>query len=79
MQSTRDEALALKQRGNELYKQNKFEEAIRCYEQAIQVCPQAHKDQLSVFHQNLAAVYDAMVRQCSHLPLEGFCAQPPQH
>ncbi len=60
-QSTLDQALAIKQRGNELYKQQKFDEAIKCYEQAIQVCPPARKSDIAVFHQNLAAVYDAMV------------------
>ena len=44
-----------------LYKEQKFEEAIRCYEQAIEVCPNERKEDIAIFHQNIAAVYEAMV------------------
>ena len=61
-QSTLEQARAIKQQGNELYKQQKFEEAIKCYKEAIQVCPADKKEDLAIFHQNLAAVYDMLVR-----------------
>ena len=62
LQSTLEQARAIKQQGNELYKQQKFEEAIKCYKEAIQVCPADKKEDLAIFHQNLAAVYDMLVR-----------------
>ena len=62
IQSTLEQARAIKQQGNELYKQQKFEEAIKCYKEAIQVCPADKKEDLAIFHQNLAAVYDMLVR-----------------
>ena len=54
----------LKLQGNSLFKQGKLEEAARCYEEAIQVSTESG-DQRSLIgncHQNLAAVYDEMVR-----------------
>ena len=62
LQSTLGEARAIKQQGNELYKQQKFEEAIKCYKEAIKVCPTDKKEDLAIFHQNLAAVYDMLMR-----------------
>ena len=62
LQSTLEEARAIKQQGNELYKQQKFEEAIKCYKEAIKVCPANKKEDVAIFHQNLAAVYDMLVR-----------------
>ena len=56
-----EQARAIKQQGNELYKQQKFEEAIKCYKEAIKVCP-TDKEDLAIFHQNIAAVYDMLVR-----------------
>ena len=61
LQSTLGEARAIKQQGNELYKQQKFEEAIKCYKEAIKVCP-TDKEDLAIFQENIAAVYDMLVR-----------------
>ena len=55
----------MKQEGNELYKQGKFEEAAQCYEEAIRLSVgEGEKDSVvAIYHQNLAAVYDALVRR----------------
>ena len=56
-----ERARAIKQQGNEFFKQQKFEEAIKCYQEAIKVCPPENKEDLAIFHQNSAAVYEQMV------------------
>lgn len=61
IQSTLDRARAIKQQGNDFYKQQKYEEAIKCYEEAIRVCPPEKTEDIAIFHQNIAAVYDVMV------------------
>ena len=58
-----DQARTIKQQGNDLFKQQKFEEAIKCYKEAIDVCPSAKKEDLAIFHHNIGAVYDQMVRE----------------
>lgn len=63
-------AEAAKQRGNDLYKQKKFPEAIACYTEAIE------KDPTNLSYvSNLAAVklemgdYDACIDDCKYVPL----------
>ena len=58
------QALELKQQGNSLFKQGRLEEAARCYEEAIQlsVGTEVKDNFVATCHQNLAAVYDEMVR-----------------
>lgn len=56
-----ERALDIKQQGNDFFKQQKYEEAIGCYEEGIGVCPSAKKEEIAKFHQNIAAVYDKMV------------------
>lgn len=60
-QSALEQARAVKLRGNDLYKQQKYNEAIKAYEEAIELCPASETEDLAVFYQNLAAVYDALV------------------
>ena len=61
IQSALDQARAIKQQGNEFFKQQKFDEAIRCYQEAIKVCPEETTADIAIFHQNIGAVYDQMV------------------
>lgn len=63
-QSPLQQARDLKTQGNALYKEEKFEEAAKCYEEAIRLSVGAgEKDNVvAIYHQNLGAVYDAMVR-----------------
>lgn len=56
-----NQARAIKQQGNDFYKQQKFEEAIRCYQEAIRVCPADQKEDIAIFHHNIGAVYNQMV------------------
>ena len=53
--------MEIKQEGNGYFKQQKYEEAIKCYQEAISLCPPESKDEVSKFYQNIAAVYDKMV------------------
>ncbi|KAL3320459.1 Mitochondrial import receptor subunit TOM70 [Cichlidogyrus casuarinus] len=48
-------ALALKDKGNKYFKGSKYEQAIECYNSAIQVCPPEAVLELSIFYQNRAA------------------------
>ena len=58
------QAQDMKQKGNNFYKQEKFEEAVKCYEEAItlSVAEGENDDVVATYYQNLAAVYDALVR-----------------
>ena len=64
VQGALERARAIKQQGNDFFKQQKYEEAIRCYQEAIKVCPVEKKEDVAIFHQNIGAVYDQMVRNC---------------
>lgn len=63
-QSPLEQARDLKTQGNAFYKQEKFEEAAKCYEEAIRLSVGAGEQDniVAIYHQNLGAVYDAMVR-----------------
>ena len=50
-----------KRQGNEYFKQKNFDEAIKCYEEAIEWCPVDKHDELAIFHHNIAASYENMV------------------
>ena len=54
-------ALEVKLQGNEFYKQQKYKEAVKCYLEAIGICPVEEKEEISKFHHNIAAVYTMMV------------------
>ncbi|KAJ8895740.1 hypothetical protein PR048_001078 [Dryococelus australis] len=53
-------ALAHKDAGNKLFKAGKYQEAIECYNMAIEVCPTDKKQDLATFYQNRAAAYEQM-------------------
>ena len=56
-----EHAQAAKNKGNKYFKGTKYEEAIKCYTQAIELCPEKHKQELSTFYQNRAAAQDQLV------------------
>lgn len=56
-----ERSLKLKNAGNVFYKKGEYTEAVRCYTEAISVCPPAEREQLATFYQNRAAAYEALV------------------
>ena len=56
-------ALSAKNKGNKYFKGGRYELAIKCYTQAIEVCPQGKSDDLSTFYQNRAAAFEQLVRK----------------
>jgi import receptor subunit TOM70 len=59
-------ALAYKDEGNKYFKSGKYAGAIKCYDNAIEICPKDNKFDLSTFYQNRAAAYEQMVGINSH-------------
>lgn len=57
-QTPKDKAQAAKNKGNKLFKIGKYEQAIDCYTEAIQICPVENKEDISTFYQNRAAAYE---------------------
>jgi len=57
-----DKALDIKVKGNELYKKNEFEEALKLYTEAIEACPPHRQVELSVIFQNRAATNEKLER-----------------
>jgi len=53
-------ALAYKDEGNKYFKSGKYAGAIKCYDNAIEICPKDSKLDLSTFYQNRAAAYEQM-------------------
>ena len=62
-----EKALASKNKGNKYFKGGRYELAIKCYTEAIEVCPESKKTDLSTFYQNRAAAYEQLVST-----LQGF-------
>lgn len=55
--SPAERAAAVKLRGNKYFKGGKFELAIQCYTEAINLCPEENKTDLATYYQNRAAAY----------------------
>uniref|UniRef100_A0A1B6EDV1 Uncharacterized protein n=1 Tax=Clastoptera arizonana TaxID=38151 RepID=A0A1B6EDV1_9HEMI len=53
-----ERAQELKNSGNKLYLAKMYDDAIRCYTEAIEMCPKEEKDTLSTYYQNRAAAYE---------------------
>ncbi|KAL9964039.1 hypothetical protein ACROYT_G027613 [Oculina patagonica] len=51
-------AQATKLRGNKYFKGGKFDQAIKCYTEAIELCPEDQKTELATYYQNRAAAYE---------------------
>jgi len=60
--SALEAALEIKLKGNVLFKENNFEEAIKLYSQAIDACPKHRQAELAVMYQNRAASHERMER-----------------
>jgi hypothetical protein len=56
-----EQARAVKARGNGLFKEKKYREAIECYQEAIECCPDSETEDLAMFYHNIAACYESMV------------------
>lgn len=50
-----------KNKGNKYFKDGKYSDAIKCYQQAIDVCPKDKVQDVSTFHQNRAAAFEQLV------------------
>merc|ERR1712142_1339020 len=55
-----ERATAAKNRGNKYFKGGRYELAIKCYSEAIEICPKDKPIDLATFHQNRAAAYDQL-------------------
>ncbi|KAK4290642.1 hypothetical protein Pmani_036470 [Petrolisthes manimaculis] len=53
-----EKAQSCKNKGNKYFKGGKYGEAIKCYDEAIETCPEENKVDLSTFYQNRAAAYE---------------------
>jgi len=53
-----EKAVAAKNKGNKYFRAGRYEIAIKCYSEAIELCPTENAMDLSTFHQNRAAAYD---------------------
>ncbi|KAL3886826.1 hypothetical protein ACJMK2_026791 [Sinanodonta woodiana] len=53
-----NKAQTAKDKGNKYFKDGKYDEAIYCYNQAIDLCPPENHQDLSTFYQNRAAAYE---------------------
>ena len=58
-----EKAVQIKNIGNEYFQAGKFENAVKCYSEAIKLCPSKDKDELPKFYQNRAAAYENLVNE----------------
>ena len=61
MQLPAEQAQAVKMKGNKYFKGGKYDQAIRCYTEAIDLCPEDNKTDLAMYYQNRAAAYEQQV------------------
>jgi import receptor subunit TOM70 len=57
-----EKSLKFKVEGNQMFKNGKYDEAIKCYDSAIDTCPRSKESttELSQFYQNRAAAYEQL-------------------
>ncbi|XP_031555205.1 mitochondrial import receptor subunit TOM70-like [Actinia tenebrosa] len=55
-----EKAQAAKLKGNKFFKGRKYEQALKCYSEAIELCPEENKTDLATFYQNRAAAYEQL-------------------
>jgi len=60
-------AMSCKNKGNKYFRGGRYELAIKCYTEAIDLCPKAKKSDLSTFYQNRAAAYEQLEKSESVL------------
>ena len=56
-----EKAVEKKNQGNECFQAGRFEDAVKCYSEAIDLCPKQDKEELPKFYQNRAAAYENLV------------------
>ena len=56
-----EKAVEIKNLGNEFFQNGSFVDAVKCYTEAIKLCPPDDKQELPKFFQNRAAAYDNLV------------------
>ena len=56
-----EKAVDIKNLGNEFFQKGDFWEALKCYSEAIELCPLSDKQELPKFFQNRAAAYENLV------------------
>lgn len=56
-----EKAVEKKNRGNDHFQGGQYEEALKCYTEAIDLCPKQDKEELPKFYQNRAAAYENLV------------------
>ena len=59
--SPAEQAQAVKLKGNKYFKGQKYDQAIKCYTEAISLCPEENKTDLAMYYQNRAAAYEQQV------------------
>ena len=60
-QNPLEKAQAAKNKGNKYFKAAKYDQAIKCYTEAIRICPPENKQEIATFYQNRAAAYEQLV------------------
>ncbi|KAK2158456.1 hypothetical protein LSH36_170g04057 [Paralvinella palmiformis] len=55
-----EKAQAAKNKGNKYFKAAKYDQAIKCYTEAIRICPPENKQEIATFYQNRAAAYEQL-------------------
>ncbi|XP_006823305.1 mitochondrial import receptor subunit TOM70-like [Saccoglossus kowalevskii] len=58
--SPAEKAQSEKNKGNKYFKGGKYDQAIKCYSTAIDICPEENTKDLSTFYQNRAAAYEQL-------------------
>ncbi len=61
-QSDYEKAQAAKNKGNKYFKAGRYDQAINCYTEAIEICPAENANEIATFYQNRAAAYEQLVR-----------------
>ncbi|RWS22283.1 hypothetical protein B4U80_06044 [Leptotrombidium deliense] len=54
------QAIIIKNCGNNLFVKKEYENAIKMYEQSIELCPKSENKELAVIHQNIAACWEKL-------------------
>ena len=53
--------MSAKYKGDKYFRGGRYEQAIKFYTEAIDICPKSKETDLSIFYQNRAAAYEKMV------------------
>lgn len=61
-QTPLEKAESCKGKGNKYFKASRFDKAIECYTEAIEVCPTEKSQELATYYQNRAAAHEQLVR-----------------